>query len=149
MAIGSTENMASALNAVKQVRSQLSPRQKLLLLLLADEACGGGAAVNLSKHARICKAGSSEEVYNDIRSMATRGYLSISAVDGEECFCAFGIATAREVDDAIRRSGRQWRIEFGPAVDGDEAQSQYVADRWNASGAGDRTLLEVAPRYSN
>lgn len=149
MAIGSTENMASALNAVKQIRSQLSTRQKLLLLLFADEACGGGAVVNLAKHARICKADSSEEIYDDLRSMSERGYLSISAVDGEECFCAFGIATAREVDDAIRHSGRQWRIECGPAVDGDEAQSRYIADRWNASGAGDRTLLEAGRGFGD
>jgi hypothetical protein len=130
MAIGSIANAAAAFSMAWRTATFPKPHHKLMLFLLTDKTCAGGAIIELSTLAQVCGADSGVSVYQDLEALAQRGYLTISEHRDGKCFVAFGIATREEVATAYEWLDCEFPLVRGPAVDDENAMAFYDVDRW-------------------
>lgn len=117
MAIGSINNLAFALNEVKQGHLSSSASERLALIIVADEASSGGAIIDLDVLKKQLTHNTVAIAYRDLLILAQYGLLRVSDNHDGRCFCALPIADHSEIQRARQFLNCHWPFVRGPGTD--------------------------------
>lgn len=100
MSIGSIANTAFAHGAIKHSDIDMTSRERLLLLLIADACSAGLGWIELEYFARYTAAPDAVAVHEDLKSLARHGLISVSDIHDGDVAIALEIAEPDEIASA-------------------------------------------------
>src|SRR5690606_30787923 len=112
MTIGSTANIAAALEAIKESRSPgaMPPIERLALLLISDRLGMGATQLDVRTLHALLGTEDPSEAKEAVTALSRRGLLLLSRWRDDVAFIGSTIATEQEISDARRALGCDWHF---------------------------------------